>query len=298
VLGRFADFGVLAERAVAARSELEAAWDYQSRDNYRTEVYTTTSTDAEGNTTTETRTREVYENTDHYFTFRVAAAESARSGIGDLLAERDARELVLPVVDRLEVRLEQLDPAQRSFLDRMVRHTILEEADADVTEAEVVDAVSQWILGARIDEWLQGVIHGGDWLAAHHAGRMATVLASDVRYHYCTTSRSHGGPPGYRAARELRTELERLVDGWSALTTMVHRCASVAADLSRWAEDRSEDESDTEYVKAAARAYGAAFPGSSLEIDQLPRHGRTIGLALAAGVAAGVGVYFAMGGRV
>lgn len=295
---RFADFRVLADLAGKARGSLSDAWTYTNTHNYRTEVYTVTRTDSNGKTRTETRTRQVYENTDHYFTFNISAAQTAQGRIATLLAERARRDLPLPDIKRLRVRLDRVDPAQRMFLDRMVRDTILEDAEAEVTEAQVSQAANQWILGARVDEWLDQVIAGADIVEHSHADQMRSVLASRPSYHYLTTSRSHSGPPGYRAARSLGNSLSRLVEGWGSLQSMLRRCEEVAGDLASWAQDRAEEESDTDYVKAAASAYEAAFPESTLEIDQLPKHGWTIGLSLVAGAFAAAIAYFGMGGQI
>ena len=294
---RFRDHGDLAGLAQSAHHRLGDAWDYTSHDNYRTEVYTVTTTDSDGKTQTETRTRQVYENTDHYFNYSPGAAHDAQDRIADLLEARNDCVLTLPDVARLEMRLTALDPAQRSFLERMVRHTILEEPEAEVDEPEIVNAASQWFLGARVDDWLRAVIDGGDLVEASHAELMATVLASNRRYHYCTTSRSHSGPPGFIAAKDLGFRLYRLVEGWASLSMMLDHCEAAAEELSEWATDRSEEESDREYVKAAARAYEAAFPDSILEIDQLPRHGRTIGIAMAVGGAVAALMYFWLDGH-
>ena len=70
-------YDTLASDVFAAQNDLDASWEYTSRDNYRTEYYTETSTDSEGNTTTETKSRQVYEDTDHWFTYDAAYATSA-----------------------------------------------------------------------------------------------------------------------------------------------------------------------------------------------------------------------------
>ena len=60
-----------------------------------------------------------------------------------VLEERSRCELPLPDVRRLQVRLDRVDPAQRMFLKRMVRDTILEDDEAEVDDAMVADAASR-----------------------------------------------------------------------------------------------------------------------------------------------------------
>ncbi|MEC7947869.1 MAG: hypothetical protein VX265_09900 [Myxococcota bacterium] len=293
---RFDDFRVLAEVALGAAGALGDAWQYDNRHNYRTEIYTVTTTDADGETQTETRTREVYEDTDHYFTFNMGSAEEAQARIADLLRERAGRQMSLPDVQRLRVRVDRMDEVQRMFVGRMVRDTILEDGKAAVSDGDIAQAANQWILGARVDDWLQAVIAGAERVDATHGNEMTRVLSSEASYHYCTTSRTHDGPPGFQAARSLGTTLSGLAAGWDSMQSMLRLCEDVARDLVSWAEDRSEEESDTDYVKRAAAAYEAAFPESTLEIDQLPRHGWTVGIGLLAGTAAAAILYFGLGG--
>lgn len=298
VRARFADYDLIADLATRSKGSLTGAWTYRNRHNYRTEVYTVTTTGSDGKSRTETRTRQVYENTDHWFDFHRGVAEAAEGEVAALLAERGRRPLPLPNVRRLRVRLERVDPAQRMFLQRMVRDTILEDAEAVVDDAAVADAANQWILGARIDEWLGHVHAGTAQLRAEQAMAFSRMMGSRAHYHYRTTSRSHGGPDGYQAAREVCAVLSTVIEGWGSVHTMLQRCASAADDLATWARDRSEEEDDVDYVKRAIVAYEAAFPDSTLEIDQLPRHGWTVGIAALAAAAVAAGTFFAMGGRI
>jgi hypothetical protein len=59
-----------------------ATWDEKHDDEYRTEIYYTTETDSDGNTTTEMHTREVYDHTDHSYWYHKPQGENAyQSGI-------------------------------------------------------------------------------------------------------------------------------------------------------------------------------------------------------------------------
>jgi hypothetical protein len=58
------------------------AWDEKHDDEYRTEIYFTTSTDSNGNTHTEMHTRQVYDHTDHSYWYHKPQGEKAyQSGI-------------------------------------------------------------------------------------------------------------------------------------------------------------------------------------------------------------------------
>lgn len=294
---RFRDFERIASAAGVSRGALMTAWTYRSHDNYRTEVYTVTTTGADGKSKTETRTRQVYEDTDHWYDFDRQACVYGQRQVSALLEERSRCALPLPDVRRLQVRLDRVDPAQRMFLKRMVRDTILEDDEAEVDDAMVADAANQWIVGARVDAWLAQVHTGTDQLRMDQQSAFRRMLSSRAHYHFKTRSRTHSGPDGYRAAEELRQVLSTVVDGWGALESMLVRCVGAASDLAHWARDRSEEEDDVDYVKKAIMAYEAAFPDSSLEIDQLPKHGWTVGLALLAAGVAGALTFFGMGGQ-
>lgn len=93
--------------------QIEQSYSHRKRDNYHTEVYTVpvTHTDANGNTTTtiETRTRQVYDNTDHYWTFTREQAHSGTRKLRQGIEEMDTVGLV-PIT--LAPFLSKTSPAQ------------------------------------------------------------------------------------------------------------------------------------------------------------------------------------------
>ena len=59
-----------------------STWEEDHDDEYRTEIYYTTSTDSDGNTSTEMHTRQVYDHTDHSYWYHKPQGEIAyQSGI-------------------------------------------------------------------------------------------------------------------------------------------------------------------------------------------------------------------------
>ncbi len=296
IRGRLAAFGDIAGLASRAADGLDAAWTYDSTDNYRTEHYTVSTTDSKGNRKTEHRTRQVYENTDHYFSFDPEPARRAQRAVAELLQVEGSRPLRLPDLQRVRIRVDALAETERMFLRRMVRDTVLEDAEAEVGDADVQRVANQWLLGTDIDARLEALRASVPAVRAGHTARFASILASRTSYHYRTTSRSHSGPAGYRAADALRAELAAVFAPWGAVDRMLDASVAAAAALSEWAADRDREESDTEYVRKAAEAYSIAFPHSSLEIDQLPKHGWTLAAAIGTFVLVGLPVYMALGG--
>ncbi|MBI4448097.1 hypothetical protein HY643_03895 [Candidatus Woesearchaeota archaeon] len=59
----------LAQKISQGGSLIKNSWDYWSRDNYHTEFDTVRDCDSDGNCTSRTVTRQVYDNTDHYWTY-------------------------------------------------------------------------------------------------------------------------------------------------------------------------------------------------------------------------------------
>lgn len=293
---RLSGFSDVAHAAVRAHDALGAAWTYDYNHNYRTEFYTVTTRDSEGRTRTETRSRQVYENTDHYFSFDPDAARRSKVAVAQLLQASSERALHLPDLARLKVRVAALAETERMFLRRMVRDTVLEDAEADVGDADVERVANQWLLGTDIDQNLQSLLNAIPAVRSDHSSDFATILGSRTSYHYLTTSRTHSGPAGYRAAKRMAGELHAVFTPWYAVRRMLSACVEAADTLSHWADDRENEESDAEYVKKAAEAYEIAFPSSSLEIDQLPKHGWTIAAVLGTAVLVALPVYMMLGG--
>lgn len=286
-----ADYQRLSNRIAAAKAQLDASWSYTSRDNYRTETYTESYTDSNGKSRTRTRTRRVYEDTDHWFHYSASEARSARTTLRTLRTERKAAQLVRPDVRRMRVALTNLSQADRMFLEKLYIHTIVEDPEAKPTDDELRSVINQWLIGTRIDEDLKQLEEHMDHGLASSASAFGTIFASRASYHYNTTSRSHSGPPGYQAARRLGSTLGTATAGWMSVSEMWDTCAEAADTLSEWADDSETVESDRDYAKTAIAAYEAAFPDSTLEVDQLTTPGKTALIGLAVAVAVGAAIF-------
>ncbi|MEZ4318903.1 MAG: hypothetical protein R3F61_15420 [Myxococcota bacterium] len=273
------------------KNVLDPAWTYQSRDNYRTETYTVTSTDSKGRTKTETRTRQVYESTDHWFTFVRSTAE-----VGEQRLEAWTRRFAdtrFPMlhIHRHRVDIDKLGSAERSFLERLIRSTVLEDPEAEVSASDLDHWANQWLLGTRVDERLETFQSRRAWVAQNARSSFETIYASESGYHYRTTSRSHSGPPGYQAHLALVRTLGAASSAWNDVDSMLATCVESADTLVAYARDPDVIESDRDYAQIAIRAYEAAFPASEIEVDQLARHGWTVAAALGTGTLVALASY-------
>ena len=128
------DYRSLSSLIVRAHTALSAAWTYRSKDNYRTETYTVRRRDKDGKYRTETRTRRVYEDTDHWFTYTPQPAQEARDILQRLSQVRHQTRLVRPEIRRMRVGLDNLSEADRMFLEKIYLQTIVEDPDGNWLE--------------------------------------------------------------------------------------------------------------------------------------------------------------------
>jgi hypothetical protein len=272
------------EDLVEALRAVRGLWTYRSKDNYRTETYTVTTRDSEGRSRTETRTRQVYENTDHWFTF-------TRSGLpkAEKRTKAWARKAVktrFPTLDLHDRRIEldELDPTQRSFLERLVKSTVT-RSDDDVSDAQLEDYANQWIVGTRMCRDLRSFVHNAGQAHASAADLFETTRSAEARYHFRTTSRSHSGPRGYGAMQSLIATLAGADRGWRDVVEVVKGAQRGAHELLEQAMDASVVESDMDYAETAVKVYQLAFPDSELELDRLPSGWLTWGSGVGVAVA-------------
>ena len=193
----------------------------------------------------------------------------------------------------MRVALEKMSEAERMFLKRLYQQTIVEDQKAQPTDEDLLEVANQWLVGTTIDSDLNAFELHMDDAINHIDSEFPTILASRGTYHYNTTSRSHSGPSGYQAANRIRSPLNRAYSGWDVVDTMWVKCRDVAQTLTEWAQDSAEIESDKQYAREAIDAYEAAFPNSSIDIDQLTTPGWTAFISLIVfAVVAGVVFFF------
>jgi len=243
-----------------------------------------TSTDSDGNTETEHRTRQVYDDTDHWFTFNSVMAKQAEQALDALTVARRSAHLVPPNVGRMTVKLENMTEAERLFLERLYLQTVIEDEKYVPSVPELERAVNQWLVSTTIDENLNGFEHNLDKTLPTCDAAFTTILGSRSAYHFNVPSRSHSGPPGFQAAKTLGGRLSETASCWHRVVHMWESCRETANTLTGWAQDGEIIETDKAYARQAVDAYELAFPDSSIDVDQLTTPKKTILIAVGVGV--------------
>ncbi|MCB9676086.1 MAG: hypothetical protein H6737_13275 [Alphaproteobacteria bacterium] len=285
--GRLEDYALCAGDVDEPRDVLRGVWTYRNHHNYRTETYTVTTTDSKGKSRTETRTRQVYVNTDHWFDFDRTRAEKAERHIRAFLGDWAKVDFQPLHVHGHEVVIAKLTPAERSFLERLVRNTVLEDPEAEVSEADLHHWANQWLLGTRIDASLRAFEENLASMDAHVGTVFRVMYESDAHYHFRTTYKSHSGPPGFQQHASAVAWLAGISAAWGAVDRMIDTCVASAEKLVAFASDPSVIESDREYAQVAIEAYEAAFPDSAIEVDQLASYGWSVALGVLAAAVSG-----------
>jgi len=282
-----------AELYAPAARQLGDTWNYRYHDNYRTETYIATRIDSKGKTHKTTRTRRVYEDTDHWWTFHRASAREAQSSVARTLAEVDEHGLPVPKITARSVDVEALDDVQRMFLRRLVRDTVLEDPKAEVDDTEASVYVNQWLQGGELDLKLavirRGLMHTRD----QHEERFAHILDGRDHHEKTFTPGPTDGPRSYESCLALKGHLDNAVEAISDVRDLLHDSVTAAKTLQDWATDNTLIEADRDYAETAVALYEQAFPHSALEVDQLTTPGKTALIGLGVGAAVGLVVALA-----
>lgn len=269
LLDRLQDYDASATLLDTAVARTGALWSYESRDNYRTETYTVTTTDSEGRSRTETRTRQVYVNTDHWFRYDASMLPGARQATRSWIDDGKGRTFPRLDLDRRHVELDNLDPAQRSFLERLVCSTVT-RSDEEIPDDELERLANQWLLGATLGDNLEAFRSGLRAAGQEADSSFRATTGANALYHYVTTSRTNSGPAAYQAIQKLLRQLKHSEAGWQALLRAVTEASDAGTKLVEWAEDPSVIEDDLEYGRLAVSVYEVCFPDSTLDVDRLP----------------------------
>ena len=245
---RFADEAAFAEQARKCETLLRAALEHEVKESR-------SSLD---------KTRTIYT---HIWQFDRDAALHAQEAVGVYLEMVKQRSLELPNVRRLTVQIEHLSVSERKFLDRLLADTILLPSNSD-TPLDARTIVSQWILGARVDKWLQSADEGIAVLRRRQAELFETLLASKARYTRTSSERYISYQDRPDCLKPYQMLLSALDDcqGWNSVERMLQTCEGHAEELSRFVEGMEEVESNEAYLKVAVRSYKAAFPYSKVTI--------------------------------
>lgn len=272
----------------SALKALDACWLYHWEDQYRTETYTTTSRDANGNTTFQTRTRQVYESTTHSWEFYPQAARKAELAVRALLADVDEDTLPRADLEGVGLDITQLSDGERMFLQRLVRDTVLEDPTAEVSEEEAALYAHQWLVGNDLDNQLDIIRRSLANTRAQQTRRFETLAGGASHAETTHTPGPTEGPPAYQASTGLSAHIRNATEAWATLNQMFHDTVQTAKRLVDYATDNETVEADRDYAEQAIEAYTQAFPHSALELDQLTRPGRSVLIGLAVAVAAGL----------
>lgn len=290
LLERLDPYDQSAQLLDTALERTHALWSYDSRENYRTETYTVTTRDSEGRSRTETRTRQVYENTDHWFRFERSLLPGAEQATHDWMDDGTLRTFPRLDLHQRRVELDNLDPAQRSFLQRLVQSTVT-RSDEEVPEEELERLANQWLLGSTLGDCLQAFRSGLSGAVEDAERCFRATEGAEPVYHYVTRSRSHDGPQEYRAVQTLLGHLGGSAGAWQTVLGAVVKASETGTQLVAWAEDPSVVEGDLEYGRLAVSVYEVCFPNSTLEVDRLPSGWLTSLASLGTGLAVAIGVY-------
>jgi len=283
---------------VQAINALDNSWEYSSSDNHRTEIYFETVTDSKGNSRQEMRTRQVYDSTDHSYTYHEEHARAALQEIRRLFAEHDLARFSRPGIHGFSVDIKSISLGELSLIRKMVIHTVLEDAKATPTDEEIEDFLNMWIKGTNIDALLAGFTSNLLSFEPGYEARFRDVFSSNPSYYYRTSSRSDSGPLGYQRARGMESDLRNAYEQMEAVRSMIKLCMENATRLddlhsSSQSQAKVDKSIDTEMMDQVVEAYLAAFPDSEINIDQRVKHGKTALVSLIVGaVVAGLTFYF------
>jgi len=276
----------------AAGVKVAGIWSHRSQDHHMTQLVTESYWDAgsEG-----FKTREVletaYSHTDHVFTCQQESIPGAVKALTGVFARVDAAHLPVPDPARVRVALDRIDDVERMFLQRLADDTIASEGET-ISEARLTGLVNQWLLAPSLPEDLRRALGGLRTLRATHGDHVAVLRQSERTVEVLRGQRHVPGPPGFRAARVLAGELERLGRSIDAVFAGIRKATATAETLRAWVRDGDTIETDREYIEAAIAAYEQAFPKSVIGLDRLPDDKAV--WAVVGGVGAIVGLAAAM----
>lgn len=283
---RLSSVASLASQAHSVGNEAAALWTYTRKDHYTTQMVPVVTTDSKGRTRTTMRSRQVYSNSTHTYTFhpqRVRAVTRAAEILRQSVSE--GRHLN-PKLAAARVEIEQLSPDQQALAERLVRHTIREETEGELGEEEVERAMNQWLSGHLLDRHLDQLQTDSTATDNHLAPLLQRIEGSESTS-YKTGSRQDSGPDGFQAATDLQDAMRAITGSWSAVHDAISSSIDVAERLAHWAVDDQTIESDREYVQSVIDTYTTVFPHSELDVDQLTSRWWpwALGLVTALGVA-------------
>ncbi len=185
------DFTNIAKKLGYVNQKFDAAWYDRHVDNYRTETYldTETYTDSEGKTQVQTvvKTRQVYEDTDHYYDYYKPEGEEASRSLDALVREQ-------PTLKNIAIRKTPQVSLEGEELVRKSR-----KKGSKLTEEQILEIANKWNTGATItvnlptvyDNWDNLKTDANNWRTAKNTAKSAS---------YTTYSSSDPGPKEFQIA--------------------------------------------------------------------------------------------------
>ncbi len=195
-----------------ANEAFDEAWDERHHDNYHTEVRTRIVSDNEGNTSTETYTVEVYDDTDHYFTYNKKHWELGASILNQQFKEVPMLKIQENIKKTNKTNADWEYATRKSRENKwefkiMTQEELLEAANSRYTGSTLLeDIYTIKILYPRLKE-------------ANNQRNLAKKTAKSS--HYRTYSHIHSGPKEFQVAEKVLevgqelettlTELEKVI---------------------------------------------------------------------------------------
>ena len=285
-------YRLVRDQLQAAGVQTSTLWSHESTDHHTIQWTTESYWDAHAEQTKTRQVQEtVYSHTDHWFRCAVEAIPEVVRRNQEVFQRVDGAHL--PVLDpsRVRITLDRIDGVERMFLQKLADQTVAEEG-ATISEPRLAGLVNQWLLAPSLADDLRGVHGALRALREAHRERMEALRASPPSEEVLHGPRHVPGPSGFRTARVLAGELERVGRRIDAVLGRIRAAKSTATTLRRWVTDDAVIETDREYIEAAIAAYEQAFPKSVIGLDRLPDDKAV--WAVVGGVGAIVGLAAAM----
>lgn len=175
----------------------EDAWTHRWRDNYHTEQDCTT--DSKGNQTC--TSRQVYDDTDHWYDYRPASGERASAGLDALLHKYDPLHFTEKLLTASHTNAEGEYAAEKSQ----------KQGDKKWTDENSKESANKWANGSNLAQNMPVIF--AEWSAAHSNAdqwRAAKQGAHNHAYNNRNRGTSDPGPFEYQVAKRAQRDGEAL----------------------------------------------------------------------------------------
>ncbi len=298
-------YGEILEGTRQSNQALGKAWSYRSQDHYRTEWDTETYTDSQGNTQTRTVSRQVYDDSEHWFDFDQNAAIASERLLTEATMIHDSSLFdpklesyrVLPAVPlrghgASPYREGKDNSAEVNRERDLYKKTVIRDESEEIVEAQLVHTLNQWLLTAHGEHSIPQARSAYAALRRGFTDSFESIHGADANYYYRTTSTSHSGPREYQTAQSLAAQMSQVTEPLESLFAAMRSAMECAKAVTQClaSEDgskRDNRERAKRLLDAAIDAYRATFPTSTIDIDLRPRTWLTVVSGFAAASFAG-----------